>query len=122
MKRTILANREDIKKVKAEEQYNFTVHVLQAIPLPIEDILPDTLDEFTVDQKIQLRKLCDTFGVSIVDDRDGGVMIYVDQTLIAEWKKCLVTLRIDHSEVNPSKKMYAEVHTEWWTIFDGENQ
>ena len=73
---------------------------------------------FTVEHKIELRKHMDQFSVTIVDDRDGGIKIFVERDKVAEWKKCTFILREDPSEVNPSKRLYMEISGDIWTIFD----
>ena len=120
MKQTILVNREDIRKVEAEEQYNFTMTVLDSLGIPLEECLPEGgFEEFTIEHKIKLRSLLDKFNVLVIDDRDGGIKIYVEEQLVAEWKKCVWNLKYDLSAIDPSKRIYVEMHTEWWTVFDG---
>jgi len=125
MKRVILANREDCRNVEAEEKYEFTLYVLESVGLPeemLDECFPDNgYDNFSVEHKIKLRQLLATFDIAIIDDTGGGLKIYVDKDLIAEWKKCKFCLRRDLSKVDPSKQLYVEIHEEFWTIFD-ENQ
>ncbi len=128
--KTVLVNREDIRSVEAEEQFSFVISTLLDLGIPeelLEPCIPKENEEFTVDQKIKLRKVCKDFRVSIVDDLDGGVMIYVSQeqeapTLVAEWKKCKFVLRTDPAALERANRTYAEVHAEWWTIFEEETQ
>lgn len=123
LKQTILADREDIKEVVEEEQFNFTANVLSELGIPLEeDVFPEEgYKAFTVEHKIKLRKLLQKFDTTIVDDRDGGITIYVDKTLVAEWKKCRFNLRKDPSAVDPSKRLYAEIMIDYWTIFEENN-
>lgn len=118
MNQSILCNRQDIRQTKTEEQYNFIVYVLQNVGLPLEDVLPEEYKDFSVEHKIKLRELLFKFDITLVNDRDDGVMIYVDKTLIAKWKKPHVILRTDLSEIDPAKRMYAEIQTEWWSVFE----
>ena len=94
-----LADRDNFRKVEEEWQYEFVYYILSSIGIP-EDILDgcfpeDGIDGFTVDHKIELRKYMKMFDVTIVDDRDGGIKIFVDKQLIADWKKCMFDLSKD---------------------------
>lgn len=116
-----LASRDNYRKVVEEWQYEFIYYVLSNIGIP-EEVLgecfpEDGLDAFTISHKIALKKYMNTFDVTIVDDRDGGIKIFVEQDMIAEWKKCTFILREDSKEVDPSKRLYMEIKTNVWTIF-----
>lgn len=121
MKLSRLAGRNNFREVENEWQYEFIYYVLESIGIP-EEILdgcfPDESEDMTVDHKIELRRYMNQFDVTIVDDRDGGIKIFVERQMIAEWKKCKFVLREDPKEVDPSKRLYMEVVADVWTIFD----
>ena len=122
MKLSRLASRDNYREVEEEWKFEFIYHVLSSIGIP-EEILgkcfPDGgIEELTVEHKIELRKYMKQFDVTIVDDRDGGIKIFVEQELVAEWKKCKFVLREDPKEVDPSKRLYTEIQADVWTIFD----
>jgi len=124
MKLTRLAGRHNFRTVEEEWQYEFVYYVLSNIGIP-EEILDGCFPEegiegFTVDHRIELRKHMNTFDVSIIDDRDNGITMYVEEQLIAQWKKCKFVLREDPREVDPAKRIYVEIHADVWTIFDEE--
>lgn len=124
MKQTIIVDREDIQKVQQEEQFNFIMAVLIDMGLPIEEHIPENgLEGFTVDHKIKFRHFCNLLGVTVLDDLDGGVKIYVNQEkappiMVAEWKKPWVTLKMDPYVLDKSKRLYAEISIEAWTVFE----
>lgn len=124
MKLSRLASRDNYRDVEQEWQYEFVYYVLDSIGIPeeiLEGCFPEEgLDAFTVDHKIELRKHMNSFDVTIVDDRGGGIKIFVEQDIVAEWKKCKFVLREDPKEVDPSKRLYMEIKADVWTIFDGE--
>ena len=115
-------SRDNYRQEEEQWQYEFVYYVLSNIGIPqeiLDGCFPeDGMEAFTVDHKIELRKPMSTFDVSIVDDRDGGIKMFVERDLIAEWKKCKFVLREDGKEVNPSKRLYMEVRADIWTIFD----
>jgi hypothetical protein len=117
-----LANRDNYREAEKEWQYEFIYYVLESIGIP-EEVLTGCFPEegmgsMTVIHKIELRKQMNKFGVVIVDDRDGGIRIFVDSDKVAEWKKCRFVLREDLEEVDPSKRLYIEIVANIWTIFD----
>lgn len=119
MKTSIFVDREDIRTIEAEEQLNFVSDVLENMGLPTDDcFINEGSREFTLSNKINLRALLNKFQVLILDDRDGGIKIFVDNELIAEWKKSTFELRQDLTAINPSKKLFAVLHIEYWSVFE----
>jgi hypothetical protein len=129
MECTRLADRDNLRRVEKEWQYEFIVYVLSNLGVPqelLEGCFPENVDEFTVEHKIELRKHLKKYFITIVDDRGGGLKFYLevqegdrtDQVLVAEWKKCRFTYKIDPNEIIPAKKMYVEVVADIWTIFE----
>ena len=129
MECTRLADRDNLRQVEKEWQYEFIVYVLSNLGVPqelLEGCFPENVDEFTVEHKIELRKHLKKYFITIVDDRGGGLKFYLEvqegdrteQVLVAEWKKCRFTYKIDPNEIIPAKKMYVEVIADIWTIFE----
>ncbi|HVI39872.1 MAG TPA: hypothetical protein VM577_04360 [Anaerovoracaceae bacterium] len=120
MQTAILIDRDEIRKVEAEEQYHFVLNVLVQMGLPLEECFPDSEDpqEFTPDYKRKLRDVLDKFRVLVLDDRDGGIKIYVEEELVAEWKKCRFELREDLSTVDPRKRIYVALYIDYWSMFE----
>jgi len=116
MKYTILLNkRDDIRKVEAEEQNRFIHSILEALEFPIDWNFDGLL---SVEDRMKFRKAMDHFDIDVVNDRSGGIKIYVQKEMIAEWKKCKFTLKRDHSEINHDKKDYVEMEVNFWSIFE----
>lgn len=122
--RPVLANREDVRMVEAEEQLNFVLSVLHASGVSEEKLQACLTDGLlaSVENKIAFRKICEKEQISIIDDSDGGVKLYMksdnQDVLVAEWFKPSYILRTDHSVLDRSKKMFIEIHTHWWTVFE----
>jgi hypothetical protein len=121
---SIYVNREDARRVEADEKYNFIRGVLEVLEIPLEECFPEEegVEYFTTDHKIKLRKALRKYDVHVKDDGDGGVKIYFEKEIIAEWKKPFFILKEDKSEVDKSKKLYIQIDLSYWTIFDGEIQ
>lgn len=120
MKLIRLASKNNYRKVEEEWQYEFIYHVLSSIGIP-QEILDSCFPEdgdLTVQNKITLRYHLDKYKVIIIDDCDGGIKIFVEKELVAEWKKCKFVLKEDIKEVDPFKRLYIEIKADIWTIFD----
>lgn len=97
-----------------EEQLGFVLSVLLASGISeqkIESCLTNG-ELSTVQNKIAFRKFCEKEQISIVDDIQGGLKIYVksgDQdVLMGEWFKPTLISRIR------SRKLFTEIHLKWW--------
>lgn len=116
MQTIVFVDRDDYKKVEEEEQNKFIFYVLESMGVPTDE-WPEGF-EFSVQDRINMRAVLNKYGVSIIDDRDGGIKIYVDKEVVAEWKKCTYNLREDKSELEHSKRLFYEMHIDCWSLFD----
>lgn len=128
MKWVVLCNKDDIRKTESEEQLSF---IRQNIEFALNDIdleqdslpalescFPDNDSElYTVEQKINLRKVLGHFNISVLNDRDGGVKIYLDRQVFAEWRKPTFVLKEDSSVLDRNKKLYGEITFDAWSQF-----
>jgi|ERR1700722_13792496 len=120
MRYTILLNKDGkTKETEAQEQARFVKAVLEAHGVPIENWNPD--EPFSVDEKIKFRKSLDAFNIHVVDNQDGGLKIYANNELIGEWKKAKYKLKEDLLQVDPGKRLYYEMHVNFWSIFEGND-
>lgn len=124
-KKTLLADRNNYRDLIAEQQYEFMVWILGSIPgidaAELESCFPGAYSDFTVQHRIALRKFCDRYTIDVLDDKNGGMKIYINSdTLIAEWKKPWVVLRHDNSQINPDRRLFNEVHLDWWVAFESD--
>lgn len=120
MKSTILLNsNENTKQVEEEEKARFVKSILQIMGVPIEEIWQD--EQLSVQDKIQLRGLLSAYSIKIIDDSDGQLQFYVENELVGEWKKPEYKMKRDLQEIDSNKKLYLEMHVNYWSIFDEEN-
>lgn len=126
-----LASRFNFREVENEWQWEWVLYVLFNLGIPeemLEDCVPEngSFEDITPTHKISLRKHMSDFDVTIVDDRDGGIKIYVyndeQHILVGMWNKSKFVYREDLSEIDPANKIYVEVHADTWTIFDEGNE
>ena len=126
MKRIILSNTDNFRQVEEEAKYDFTIYVLQTLGLPEEPLSECFPEEgfakFSAQDKINLRNLLRKFSITIIEEKYGELKIYVEKELVAHWKKSHHILKKDDSILRREDRLYTEIHTEYWTIFDEENK
>lgn len=115
-------DRKDISKVEAEEQLSFILSVMQASGVPDKELEACITDgQMSVEDKIRFRKVCENFQISIVDDMDGGLKIYVNSggsdVLVAEWYRPTYTL-----QTGDSKELTTNLHIHWWTFEEADGK
>lgn len=116
MERSILLDKsENVRSVESEEQTRFVMSIVEALEIPFEW---DPEQEFTVLDKIRLRKALGQYNVVIIDDMEGGMKIYLERDLIAEWKKATYILREDLGQLDHKKRLFVEMKCAFSSIFE----
>lgn len=116
MQYSILLDRnENTKEVEIQEQSRFVKSILEALQVPIEW---DPEEPFSVETKRKFIKDLDNYKINIIDDMNGGMKIYVESDVIAEWKKPLFKLKQDKSQIDPKKQLYISMEVDFWSLFD----
>jgi len=117
---TIFADREDAHTVVEGVRFSWLRFVLESTGMNLEGCFPDNDDpnSMTIAQKAQLREILKQNKILLLDDHDGGVRLYIDEDLIAEWRKPRYRLNIDHRKLDPKKKSFASIDIEYWSVFD----
>jgi hypothetical protein len=122
--KTILVDRCDIGHTKEEEQLTFIFSILSLCGIPEEQLseaIPSD-EEFSVDNKIALRNICNKYQLTIFEQQD-EVRIYLKQEedqLIAIWYKPEIVYEIDLTAIT-YKKLFAKINFKWWSAFEEEN-
>jgi hypothetical protein len=121
MKATILLDKDsDTRKVEEEEKSKFIREVLEQIGLPVNEFWTDPNKILEVNEKIKLRQILNAYNIIIIDDLGGHLQMYVENDLIAEWKKCTYKLKTDLRQINPNKRLYLEMNINAWSVFEKE--
>ena len=121
MKATILLDKDsDTRKVEEEEKSKFIREVLEQIGLPVNEFWTDPNKILEVNEKIKLRQILNAYNIIIIDDLGGHLQMYVENDLIAEWKKCTYKLKTDLRQINPNKRLYLEMNIDAWSVFEKE--
>jgi hypothetical protein len=81
-----------------------------------------TYDNMSIIQKAKLRKVLDQNNITISDNHDGSLLVFIDHDIIAEWGVPNFKLHFDGKEPNQQKRWYIEVEIDCWSVFDDEEQ
>lgn len=118
MNQIILINRNDIRSSEIEEQNRFIFSTLERAGVDLSELdLPEDLN-LSVEDKIKLRSFLNKFEIKIINQVDGEVTLYVQHQPIAKWFKPKFVLKQDPNALERSERMYVEMHTNTWTVFD----
>ena len=121
MKATILLNKDaDTRQIEDEEKSKFIRNILEQIGLPVNEFWVNPEKILSVEEKINLRQILNAYNIIIIDDLSGHMQMYVENDLVAEWKKCTYKLKTDLRYINPSKRFYLEMNIDAWSIFEKE--
>jgi hypothetical protein len=126
MKATILLNHtESTKQVEEEEKTRFLRSILEESGVPIQDFWTED-GPLSVEQKMKLRGILTTYGIQVIDDRDGRMQIWMsadgETQKVAEWFKCTYKLKRDLSVLDPRKQLYLEMLVSCWSLFEEDEQ
>lgn len=127
MKASIYIDREDYREVEKEEQQRFVRGIVEKMIAPsdrskLDECWPPDEYKLSVDDRIKLRSIYNKYNIVLIDDKDGGIKIYVGKEIVAEWKKCTFDFKIDHTEIDPNKKIFYQMNIEYWDLFDDEDE
>ncbi len=115
MKNSVLVDREDILKTIEEEQHLFIRDILIKIGLQVQDCFPSSIEEFTVENKIEFRKLLFKYNVNI-QSIEKKLSIIIDKENVAIMEEPDITLKSDID----SSSIYAEIIFNSWSMFEDQ--
>lgn len=122
MKGTLLLNYdENTRLVEDEERHRFLYSLLEQIGLPVNEFWQGEIN-LSIDQKIKLRNILATYGIQVIEDIDGHMQVYAENELVGEWNKCNYKLKKDLRQLDPKKRLYLEMHIDYWSIFEEQEQ
>jgi hypothetical protein len=115
---TILVDRSDnLKQIEAQEQSRFLKMVFDALEISA-DFNPDK--PLSVEDKIKLYPTLNSYGITVIDDLGGGLKIFVERDLIAEWKNPSCKMKQEITKAGQKKRLYMELSIDFWTVFEQE--
>jgi len=122
MKATILLNYdESVKKVEEEEKQRFLRSILEQMGVPVQEFWASDAP-LTIDQRIKLRGILNTYAIQVIDDLDGHMQVFVEGEKVAEWFKSTYKLKRDLRQLDPRKQFYLEMEVNCWSLFEEAEQ
>lgn len=113
----ILVNRHEAREVEHEEKIKWLYSVLEQMGIPIDDWWPEESSMENIRKiKPKLKKL----GIDVIDDAQDGILIYLNDDLIAEWKQPWYKLVEDPKEKDIKLRFYYEMHLRTRCIFEDQ--
>jgi hypothetical protein len=117
---TILVDRnENLRQVEAQEQTRFLKMVFDTLEIEAE-FNPD--EPLSVEQKIKLWSVLTKYGITVIDDLNGGLKIFVERELIAEWRKPSMKLKQYLTKAGQKNRLHTEMSINFWTVFEQEEE
>jgi hypothetical protein len=127
MQGIILLNfNENTREVEEMERSRFLRSILEQcfentdVVRQIQTIWGDPDELLSAQKKIQILQVLTPYGLQVIDDRDGGLFIYLEREIIGKWKKPRYVLKKDPSQLDRRKQFFLEMHIECTSAFDEE--
>ena len=119
MRYTLKVSRnENLQQIETQEQSRFIKSIIEALEIPIEW---NTDEPLSVDTKIRLRKEFENYKINIIKNENGDIKFYIEDEVVAEWKKPNIKLVENPSKTKITEKLFYELEINFWTTFDNED-
>lgn len=122
MKEVIFADKDNFRSIANQLRFSWEKNILIQTGMDLTDCYPDSDDpnDHTIEQKIKLKKTLSNNNIIIEDNNDDSLFIYVQDQLIAQWKKPLYDKREDFTKLNRKERFYIGINLEYESVFDQE--
>jgi putative SOS response-associated peptidase YedK len=125
MKGIILLNyNEDTRQVEDEEKARFLRDFLERCFDNAPEVAEQIATIWNVDgplsapQKVKLRNILTTYNISVIDDHDGHMKVFLENEPVAEWLKPSYKLKKELQIKDPKKRIFLEMEVNCWSVFD----
>lgn len=120
MKEVIFADKDNYRSVAQQLRFSWQKNILIQTGMNLDDCFPDSDDpnDHTIEQKTNLKKALSNNNILIEDNIDDSLFIYIQDQLIAQWKKPYYDKREDFKIKDRSKRFYIGINVEYESVFD----
>lgn len=115
----ILVNRHEAREVEHEEKVKWLYSVLEQMEIPIAEWWPE---ETSMENIRKIKPKLRMLGIDIINDAEDGILIYLNDELIAEWQQPWYKLVEDPKERDVKYRFYYEMHLRRRCIFEDQQQ
>jgi hypothetical protein len=105
---------ENIEKIETIEQARFIKSILETLDIPANW---NVERELTFQEKTELKQIFNKYDILIIE-KNGGIKIFIDSELVAEWYKPIYKLKEDVKQPDRKKKLIVEMSVSFWSMFD----
>ena len=116
----LLSKNEDIKAFEEEQRQCFLYQLLSNLGVSLSEVWEEDAP-ISILQKIELLKILRQRDLTVIEEIDGSMEVFLKDEKIGEFKKCNYKLKQDLSEKDVKKRLYFEVEVTFWTIFEQAN-
>lgn len=115
MKFIATADRGDEKQVANKLRDEWIKFVIVSTHADFKDAFED--EDLSILDKAQVRKTLEQNAMSVIDNYDGSVDIYVGEDCIGHWDKPYFKI---HTGLNKRSPIFVEIELSCWSVFDEE--
>ena len=122
---TILLNyNENVRQVEEEEKSRFLKGFLEQCLADVPEMVDQIAAIWENDgplppiQKIKLRSILTTYGIQVIDEQDGTLVIYIENQKVGTFKKPTYKLKQDLTKLNRKERLYIEMTVECESMFE----
>jgi hypothetical protein len=116
----LLSKNEDIKAFEEEQRQCFLYQLLSNLGVSLSEVWEEDAP-ISILQKIELLKILRQRDLTVIEEIDGSMEVFLKDEKIGEFKKCNYKLKQDLSEKDAKKRLYFEAEVTFWTIFEQAN-
>lgn len=116
----LLSKNEDIKAFEEEQRQCFLYQLLSNLGVSLSEVWEEDTP-ISILEKIELLKILRQRDLTVIEEIDGSMEVFLKDEKIGEFKKCNYKLKQDLSEKDAKKRLYFEAEVTFWTIFEQAN-
>lgn len=122
MKEVIFADKDNCKSIAHQLRFSWVKNILIQTGMNLDDCFCDSDDpnDQTIEHSKKLKKALSDNKITVVDNNDDSIFIYIQDVLIAQWKTPLYDKREDFSQLDRKKRFYVGINLEYESVFDVE--
>lgn len=122
MKEVVFADKDNYRSIAEQLRFAWFKNVLIQTQMNLDGCFCDSDDpnDQTIENRSTLKKALNDNKISVIDNNDDSLLIYIQDQLIAEWTKPRYDKREDITERDRTKRFYIGINLEYRSVFDEE--
>ena|ERR1700748_1183443 len=122
MKELIFADKDNCKSIAHQLRFSWVKNILTQTGMNLDNCFCDSDDpnDQTIEHNKKLKKALSDNKITIIDNIDDSLFIYIQDQLIAQWQTPRYDKREDFTQLDRNKRFYVGIHLEYESVFDVE--